>query len=60
MTAPEPIHPGEHLADFTGELDITQYSLAKTIGARYGYTILSAVAGPSLRTRRSDSVMRWE
>ena len=31
MTAPEPIHPGEHLADFTGELDITQYSLAKTI-----------------------------
>ena len=26
-----PIHPGEHLAEFLEELDITQYRLAKTI-----------------------------
>ena len=32
MTAPEPIHPGEHLAEILGELGITQYRLAKTIG----------------------------
>ena len=32
MTAPEPIHPGKHLAEFLDELSITQYRLAKTIG----------------------------
>ena len=32
MTAPEPIHPGEHLAEILEELGITQYRLAKTIG----------------------------
>ena len=32
MTAPEPIHPGEHLAAIMQELGITQYRLAKTIG----------------------------
>ena len=32
MTNPEPIHPGEHLAEFMQELGITQYRLAKTIG----------------------------
>ena len=32
MTAPEPIHPGEHLAEILSELGITQYRLAKTIG----------------------------
>ena len=32
MTTPEPIHPGEHLAEILGELGITQYRLAKTIG----------------------------
>ena len=32
MTAPEPIHPGEHLAEMMEELGITQYRLAKTIG----------------------------
>ena len=32
MTTPEPIHPGEHLAEIIGELGITQYRLAKTIG----------------------------
>ena len=32
MTTPEPIHPGEHLAQIMGELGITQYRLAKTIG----------------------------
>ena len=32
MTAPEPIHPGEHLAEIMRELGITQYRLAKTIG----------------------------
>ena len=26
-----PIHPGEHLAEFLDELEITQYRLAKTI-----------------------------
>lgn len=32
MATPEPIHPGEHLAEFLEELGITQYRLAKTIG----------------------------
>ena len=32
MTNPEPIHPGEHLAEIMEELAITQYRLAKTIG----------------------------
>ena len=32
MTAAEPIHPGEHLAEIMSELGITQYRLAKTIG----------------------------
>ncbi len=32
MAAPEPIHPGEHLAEMLEELDVTQYRLAKTIG----------------------------
>ena len=32
MTTPEPIHPGEHLAEIIEELGITQYRLAKTIG----------------------------
>ena len=32
MTNPEPIHPGEHLAEIMDELGITQYRLAKTIG----------------------------
>lgn len=32
MTAPKPIHPGEHLAEMMEELGITQYRLAKTIG----------------------------
>ena len=32
MTAPEPIHPGEHLAEMLQELGITQYRLAKTMG----------------------------
>lgn len=29
---PEPIHPGEHLAEIMDELGITQHRLAKTIG----------------------------
>lgn len=29
---PEPIHPGEHLAEVMEEIGITQYRLAKTIG----------------------------
>ena len=28
----QPIHPGEHLAEFMEELGITQYRMAKTIG----------------------------
>ena len=32
MTTAEPIHPGEHLAEFLEELGVTQYRLAKTIG----------------------------
>ena len=31
MDTPEPIHPGEHLAEFLEELGISQYRLAKTI-----------------------------
>ena len=33
MNTPEPIHTGEHLAEFIEELGISQYRLAKTIGA---------------------------
>ena len=33
MTNMDPIHPGEHLAEVLGELKISQYRLAKTIGA---------------------------
>ena len=33
MSAAIPIHPGEHLAEILEELGITQYRLAKTIGA---------------------------
>ncbi len=32
MTAADPIHPGEHLAELLDELDITQYRLARAIG----------------------------
>ena len=32
MNTPEPIHPGEHLAEILDELGITPYRLAKTIG----------------------------
>ena len=32
MTSPQPIHPGEHLAEIMDELGITQNRLAKTIG----------------------------
>ena len=32
MTAINPIHPGEHLAEILADLGITQYRLAKTIG----------------------------
>ncbi len=32
MSIPEPIHPGEHLAEIMSELGVTQYRLAKTIG----------------------------
>ena len=32
MTDIEPIHPGEHLAEFLEELGISQYRLAKAIG----------------------------
>ena len=32
MTASEPIHPGEHLAEILSDLGITQCRLAKTIG----------------------------
>ncbi len=33
MTTAAPIHPGEHLAEFLEELGISQYRLAKAIGA---------------------------
>ncbi len=32
MEAPEPIHPGEHLAEILDELGVSQYRLAKTVG----------------------------
>ena len=32
MTAAEPIHPGEHLAEILAELGISQYRLAKATG----------------------------
>ena len=33
MSVMDPIHPGEHLAEILAELEISQYRLAKTIGA---------------------------
>ena len=33
MIATDPIHPGEHLAEILDELGISQYRLAKAIGA---------------------------
>ena len=33
MVAAKPIHPGEHLAEFLEELGVSQYRLAKAIGA---------------------------
>ena len=33
MASAEPIHPGEHLAEFLEELGVSQYRLAKAIGA---------------------------
>ena len=36
MTTADPIHPGEHRAEFLAELEITQYRLAKTIGVPQG------------------------
>ena len=33
MSVMDPIHPGEHLAEILSELEISQYRLAKTIGA---------------------------
>ena len=33
MSNIEPIHPGEHLSEILEELGISQYRLAKTIGA---------------------------
>ena len=33
MGVMDPIHPGEHLAEILAELEISQYRLAKTIGA---------------------------
>ena len=33
MSSSTPIHPGEHLTEILEELGITQYRLAKTIGA---------------------------
>ena len=32
MTRDEPVHPGEHLAEFLEELGISQYRLAQAIG----------------------------
>lgn len=33
MTEVDAIHPGEHLAEFLDELGVSQYGLAKAIGA---------------------------
>ena len=54
MTAPEPIHPGEHLAEIMAELGITQYRLAKTIGVPpiRIHDIVHRHSGPLRRTRR--------
>ena len=55
MNAPEPIHPGEHLAEFIEELGISQYRLAKTIG------VSSIHINAIINRRRSitaDSVLR--
>ena len=32
MTTNEPVHPGEHLAEFLEELGISQYRLSRAIG----------------------------
>ena len=59
MTTPDPIHPGEHLAEFIEELNITQYRLAKTIGVppvRISYIVhcrRSITADSALRMGRA-------
>ncbi len=56
MTVPEPIHPGEHLAEILQELGITQYCLAKTIGVpQIRIQASSAAAARFRRTRRCAS-----
>ena len=53
MTNSDPIHPGEHLAEFLEELQISQYRLAKVIrtSPRRINEIVTAAA-PSRRIRR--------
>ena len=47
-----PIHPGEHLADFLEELEITQYRLAKDIQVPAGriHEIIQGKRGISANT----------
>ena len=53
MTNSDPIHPGEHLAEFLEELQISQYRLAKVIGTSPRRSMKSStVAVPSRRIRR--------
>ena len=55
----EPIHPGEHLAEFLEELGITQYRLAKAIGvpqvriSEIVHCRRSITAGSALRIGRA-------
>ncbi len=63
----QPIHPGEHLAEYLGELAISQYRLAKDIGVpprRINEIILgkrSITADTALRLARyfSTSAQYW-
>lgn len=63
----QPIHPGEHLAEYLDELEISQYRLAKDIGVpprRINEIILgkrSITADTALRLARyfSTSAQYW-
>ena len=55
MTNSDPIHPGEHLAEFLEELQISQYRLAKVIGTspRRINEIVHGRPAPSRRPTRA-------
>ena len=56
-STPEPIHPGEHLAEMMAELGVSQYRLAKCIGVP-PIRVHAIVKGQ--RSITADSALRIE